>query len=102
MTLAPPDDWADEHAHALADAVSSLKNRDEAEAFLRDLCTRRELEEMGKRWAVARLLDEGESYRAVADATGTSTATVTRIAQWLNYGTGGYRLMLDRMERRRR
>jgi len=102
MTLAPDPNWQDEHAEALMAAVAKLRNTEEAGAFLRDLCTRRELEEMSKRWAVARMLDKGQPYRAVAEATGTSTATVTRIAQWLNYGTGGYRMMLDRIKRSRR
>lgn len=101
MTLSPDPEWNDEDADALLTAVSKLRNKDEAGSFMRDLCTRRELEEMSKRWAVARMLDSGESYRSAAAATGTSTATVTRIAQWLNYGTGGYRMMLDRMKRSR-
>ena len=64
------------------------------------LCTRRELEEMRSRWAVVRLLDAGaHSYREIHDLTGVSTATITRINQWLQHGTGGYRLLLDRIEK---
>jgi TrpR-related protein YerC/YecD len=44
-----------------------------------------------------RLLSEGLSYRDIADRTGASTATVTRINQWLQHGTGGYQMMLERM-----
>ena len=81
----------------LVDAILTLQTRDEAAAFFRDLCTRRELEEMCSRWAVVRLLDEGgRSYREIHDLTGVSTATITRINQWLQHGTGGYRLLLDR------
>ena len=72
---------------------------DDTAALFRDLCTRRELEEMSQRWAVVRLLDEGLTYREIADRTGVSTATITRINQWLRHGTGGYRLALDRMRR---
>jgi TrpR-related protein YerC/YecD len=91
-------DWRNEDSAALFDAILELKTRDEAAAFFRDLCTRRELEEMASRWAVVRLLDEGgRSYREIHDLTGVSTATITRINQWLQHGTGGYRLLLDRL-----
>ncbi len=96
MTFATNDDWVDPDTKALLEAVVLLETPQEAAHFLRDLCTRRELTEMSKRWAIARLLDEGGSYRAISEETGASTATVTRIAQWLNHGTGGYRSMLER------
>ena len=68
-----------------------------AARFLRDLCTRRELTEMAHRWAVAQLLDRGLPYREISEQVGASTATVTRINEWLHHGTGGYRLVLDRL-----
>jgi TrpR-related protein YerC/YecD len=90
-------DWDDDASAALFDAVVAIETRDEAAAFLRDLCTRRELEEMRSRWAVVRLLDQDAySYREIHDLTGVSTATITRINQWLQHGTGGYRTLLDR------
>jgi TrpR-related protein YerC/YecD len=90
-------DWNDADSAALFDAIVALETRYEAAAFLRDLCTRRELEEMRSRWAVVRLLDDDRySYREIHDMTGVSTATITRINQWLQHGTGGYRLLLDR------
>ena len=73
-----------------------LRTQDEAERFLRDLCTRSELDAMAHRWQVAQLLDEGLPYLEVAARTGASTTTVTRVAQWLRNGEGGYRLALDR------
>lgn len=90
------EDWTSGEGAALFDAVLSLETINEAASFFRDLCTRRELEEMVKRWAAARQLDEGIPYRTVAKQVGLSTATVTRIAQWLRHGTGGYRAALDR------
>lgn len=93
------DDWRNESTAALFDAIVTLDDRDEAARFFRDLCTYRELEEMSTRWAVVRSLAEGTPYRAISDATGASTATVTRINQWLQHGTGGYRAMLDRLDR---
>ena len=62
---------------ALAEAILSLRSGDELTRFLRDLCTRAELE-------------------ALADRADASTTTVTRVSQWLHHGAGGYRLALDR------
>lgn len=90
-------DWRNDDTAAVFDAILRLETRDEAAAFFRDLCTRRELEEMASRWAVVRLLDEGHPYREIHDRTGVSTATITRINQWLQHGTGGYRLVLERI-----
>ena len=85
------EDWRNDDTASLMDAIVRLETRDEAARFFRDLCTRHELEEITSRWAVARCLSEGHSYRETHDLTGVSTATITRIAQWLRHGTGGYR-----------
>lgn len=97
MTL-DNDDWRTDETAALFGAILRLESADEAARFFRDLCTRRELADLSHRWTVVRLLDEGLSYREIAETTGASTATVTRINQWLQHGTGGYRLALDRMK----
>src|ERR687891_242165 len=60
------------------------------------------LEAMAHRWQVAQLVDEGLPYLEVASRTHASTTTVTRVAHWLRYGEGGYRLGLDRRHRRRK
>ena len=86
----------------LADAVTSLRTRDEAQRFLRDLCTLPELEALAHRWQTVRLLEEGRPYVEIAERVPTSTATVTRVAQWLRHGTGGYRIALERVGRGRR
>jgi TrpR-related protein YerC/YecD len=80
----------------LAGAFLRLRNRDDARRFLRDLCTRGELEALAHRWQIVRLLDEGVPYLEIAERVHTSTATVTRVAQWLRHGTGGYQLVLRR------
>ena len=85
----------------LADAVVSLRTRDEAQRFLRDLCTLPELEALTHRWQTALLLEQGLPYVEIAERVPTSTATVTRVAQWLRHGTGGYGIALDRARRRR-
>ena len=88
--------WRTKEIRELFDAIQSLESRDEAEAFFRDLCTLAELEAMAHRWDVARLLEKGLPYLEIAERTGASTTTVTRVAHWLRHGEGGYRLALDR------
>jgi TrpR-related protein YerC/YecD len=80
-------------------AIASLKTADEVERFLRDLCTRSELEAMTHRWEVAQLLDQGLPYLEVAKRARASTTTVTRVAQWLRNGEGGYELALKRRKK---
>src|SRR6188474_1648905 len=92
------DDWRSADTEALLDAVVRLEDRDEAARFLRDLCTLNELRDMAQRWAVARLLDDGMHYAQISRETGASTATITRIASWLNHGEGGYRGALERLD----
>jgi len=86
----------------LADAVLAARTREEAQRFLRDLCTLPELEALAHRWQIVLLLDQGVPYVEIAERVPTSTATVTRVAQWLRRGTGGYALVLARVKRRRR
>ena len=80
----------------LFDAIQSLETREETESFFRDLCTISELEAMAHRWEVARLVERGLSYLEIAERTGASTTTVTRVAHWLRHGEGGYRTALDK------
>ncbi len=86
----------------LAEAVASLRTGDEAMRFLRDLCTVNELREFAARWEVATLLDAGLSYHDISERTGASSATISRVNQWLRYGRDGYRLLLDRRASDRR
>jgi len=90
------DDWRTPDAQALFQAIGSLDGLEETERFFRDLCTLTELRDLSQRWAVARLLDEGRHYAEISKRTGASTATITRIASWLNHGEGGYRAVLDK------
>src|SRR6476660_7733315 len=86
----PGEEWRDDAATQLMEAIAALPDRAAAERFFRDLCTLRELEEMAQRWRVAQLLEAGWHYLPISKETGVSTATVTRISQWLRHGTGGY------------
>jgi TrpR-related protein YerC/YecD len=94
------EEWRNAATDDLIDTLLTLRDREEAERFLRDLCTLREIHDLAQRWQVVRMLDAGRHYGEISRATGASTATVTRIAQWLRYGTGGYRLALSRSPRR--
>src|SRR3989339_239019 len=79
---------------------SKLRTKNEFLKFFYDLCTREEIEEMAGRWQAARLIDKDVPYRTIAKKTGLSTATVTRVAQWLNHGNNGYRLVIRRTKRK--
>ena len=94
--MAANDTWRTPDTAALFDAILRLKTRAEAERFFRDLCTLGELRDLAHRWAVVRFLASGLHYTEISRLTGASTATITRIASWLNHGEGGYKLMLDR------
>lgn len=98
----PGDRWLTDEISELADALITLRRSDEALRFLRDLCTVNELKELGQRWHVARLLDDGVGYHEIHDRTGASSATISRVAQWLRDGRDGYRLVIDRIGRRSR
>src|SRR5919106_3838951 len=93
------DRWMSDSTRELAAAVAVLRDPDEALRFLRDLCTVNELREFAARWEVARLLDTGTSYHEIIERTGASSATISRVNQWLRYGRDGYRLVLDRQAR---
>jgi len=80
----------------LFEAILGLEDQDEVERFLRDLCTLSELQAMAHRWEVVKLVELGLPYQEISRQTGASTSTVTRVAHWLRYGEGGYRLALER------
>ena len=92
------DDWKTPEVEALFEAILRLDSLDDIEPFFRDLCTLNELRDMAQRWAVVRMLDAGLHYAEISRRTGASTATITRIASWLNHGEGGYRAMLARLD----
>src|SRR5487761_1994409 len=78
----------------LVAAFVRLRDPHVTAAYLRVLRTSTELDAMGQRLQVARLVDEGIPYQEISRRTGASTATVTRVAQWLHHGEGGYRAVL--------
>ena len=82
---------------ALCEGILKLQTVDECRRFLADICTIKELESLAQRFQVACQLAQGSNYNAVYEKTGVSTATICRVNKCLNYGEGGYRLVLDRM-----
>ena len=80
-------------------AVLSLQSVEECYLFFEDLCTIKELQAMTQRLQVARQLMGGRNYLEVCADTGASSATISRVNKCLNYGDGGYRTVLERMEK---
>ena len=78
----------------------TLKTREECYGFFEDICTVSELKSLAQRLEVAKKLDEGAGYAEIAESTGASTATISRVKRCLNYGADGYRLVLDRLKDR--
>ena len=82
----------------LYEAVLKLETKEECAAFFNDVCTIQELEALAQRMDVAIRLKNGESYIDINKSTGASTATISRVSKYLNYGAGGYETVIERME----
>ena len=81
----------------LFDAILSLQNREECYSFLEDVCTVNELLSLSQRFEVATMLREHKTYLEIAEKTGASTATISRVNRSLNYGSDGYELIFERL-----
>ncbi len=79
-------------------AVLSLKTEEECAAFFEDACTVQETEAIAQRIEVACQLSRGKSYVDINKSTGASTATICRVSRCLNYGSGGYKTVIGRLE----
>ncbi len=86
-----------EAVDSLFDAILTLKDRGECYAFFEDLCTVNELLSLSQRFEVASMLRDHKTYLDIAEKTGASTATISRVNRSLNYGNDGYELVFDRM-----
>ena len=89
--------WQNENTQALFRALLSLKTEEECRLFLEDVCTVKEITDMAQRLKVARLLRAKTSYAVINQETGISTATISRVSRCLDYGPGGYDLVLERL-----
>ena len=83
----------------LFNAILKLDSMDKCHQFFEDVCTIKELEDMTQRLEVAKLLSLGKSYQEVSQKTGASTATISRVNKCLNYGAGGYKLVIDKEDK---
>ena len=82
----------------LFDAILCLEDREECYRFFEDLCTVNELLSISQRFEVATMLTEGKTYLEIAEKTGASTATISRVGRSLNYGSDGYALVFERLD----
>lgn len=79
----------------LFNAILKLKSVEDCHKFFEDVCTIKELEDVSQRLEVARLLKKGLNYQTISKETGASTATISRVNKCLNYGSGGYNLVIS-------
>ena len=84
----------------LFDAVLCLKDRDECYTFFEDICTVNELLALSQRFEVAHMLREQKTYLDIAEKTGASTATISRVNRSLNYGNDGYDMVFSRINKK--
>lgn len=77
--------------------ILSMKTIDECYQLFEDLCTVHEIQAIAQRMAVAQMLDDKRTYIEIAEKTGASTATISRVNRALNYGSDGYKLAIDRL-----
>ena len=84
----------------LFEAILSLETVEECYKFFEDVCTVKEIQDIAQRLKAAGMLMNGENYTVVSKETGMSTATISRVNKCLSYGDGGYKLVLDRLEKK--
>ncbi|HCX78462.1 MAG: YerC/YecD family TrpR-related protein [Eubacteriales bacterium] len=87
----------EKHIKQLFQCILSLKDIDECYRFFEDLCTVNEVKSLAQRLEVARMLSEKSTYQRIEEATGASTATISRVKRCLEYGEGGYKEILQRI-----
>lgn len=86
--------WYTESTEDLCKAILSLKTKEECYAFLEDICTIKEIQDISQRLTVAKLLSQGISYTTICKETGASTATISRVSRCYEYGAGGYKRVI--------
>lgn len=93
------ENWKDSFTDKLCDAFLKLETREEVYNFLEDVATIGEIKALSQRLEVARLLSEAKTYPQIAQQTGASTATISRVKKFLDYGAGGYKIILERTQK---
>lgn len=87
-----------EDVDALFEAILSLKDVEECYKFFKDACTVKEILDIAQRLKAAKMLKSGKNYLEVCSVTGMSSATISRVSRCLEYGDGGYDLVIERTE----
>ena len=85
----------------LVEAFMTIENEEECKAFLEDIMTTKEILDISQRVVVAKMLSEQSVYNKIAEETGASTATISRVNRSYQYGAGGYRTVLERIEEKK-
>ena len=86
------------HVEYLFQAVLCLETMEGCYNFFEDLCTVPELKALSQRLQVAKMLHEHKVYSEIVQATGASTATISRVNRSLSYGCDGYQVVFDRVK----
>ena len=81
----------------LFEAILTLENPEECYIFFEDICTVNELLSLSQRFEVSKMLRERKTYLEIAEKTGASTATISRVNRSLNYGNDGYDMVFKRL-----
>ena len=84
----------------LFEAILTLETVEECYKFFEDICTVKEIQDISQRLKAATMLSNGENYTVVSRETGMSTATISRVNKCLGYGDGGYKLVLERLNKK--
>ena len=88
-----------ESVKLLINAFMTLENEKECQEFLEDIMTTKEILDISQRVVVAKMLSEQAVYNKIAEETGASTATISRVNRSYSYGTGAYKKALERLEK---
>ena len=90
--------WHTKEVDALFEAILSLESVEECYQFFEDACTVKEITDIAQRLKSAKMLASGSNYTEVSKETGMSTATISRVSRCLEYGEGGYKMIIERLE----
>ena len=91
-------DYKNKLTDQLMEVIASLKTGEECYAFFEDVCTIKEMQDMSLRLETAIMLKEGQSYQKISACIGASATTISRVNKCLNYGSGGYKMAIERLK----
>lgn len=94
------ESFHNDYTDRFVEAILSLNTKEDTYNFLEDICTIREILDMSKRLEAAKLLAKGASYQEIISKIGISSATLSRVNKSLNYGAGGYKKIIQTLEKR--